>query len=48
MKITNTIPKNWKDLQDEVCRFLNEAGYFAETPKKIRTVRGEVEVGARI
>ena len=44
MKITTTEPKNWRDLQDEVCRYLNEAGYIAETPKTIETVRGQVEV----
>lgn len=44
MKITTTEPKNWRNLQDEVCRYLNEAGYIAETPKTIKTVRGHVEV----
>lgn len=44
MKITTTEPDNWRDLQDEVCRYLNEAGYIAETPKTIETVRGKVEV----
>lgn len=44
MKITNDIPKDWKDLQNKVCKFLNEAGYPSESPKEINTVRGTVEV----
>lgn len=44
MKITNKIPTDWIDLQDKVCKFLNEAGYEAESPKTIETVRGKVEV----
>lgn len=44
MKITNDIPKDWKDLQEKVCKLLNEAGYPSESPKEIDTVRGKVEV----
>ena len=44
MKITNDIPKDWKDLQNKVCKLLNEAGYPSESPKEINTVRGKVEV----
>lgn len=44
MKITNDIPKDWKDLQNKVCKLLNEAGYPSESPKEINTVRGTVEV----
>lgn len=44
MKITNYVPVDWKDLQNQVCRLLNEAGYTAESPKEIMTVRGKVEV----
>ena len=44
MKITNEIPSDWKDLQNKVCKFLNEAGYDSESPKTIKTVRGDVEV----
>ncbi|MDT2761437.1 restriction endonuclease [Aerococcus urinaeequi] len=45
MKITNYIPTNdWRDLQNQVSNFLNEAGYSAETEKEIDTVRGTVEV----
>ena len=44
MKITNDVPKSWKDLQNKVCKLLNEAGYPSESPKEINTVRGKVEV----
>ena len=44
MKVTNEIPTSWKDLQDKVCRYLNECGYHAVSPKRIDTVRGVVEV----
>lgn len=44
MKITNEVPTSWKDLQDKVCKYLNQAGYQAESPKTITTVRGDVEV----
>lgn len=44
MKITNEVPSDWKDLQNKVCKFLNEAGYDSESPKTIKTVRGDVEV----
>ena len=44
MKITNEIPKNWKNLQNLVCKYLNESGYKAESPKTIELVRGDVEV----
>ena len=44
MKITSESPKDWKELQNFVCRYLNESGYKAESPKTIKVVRGEVEV----
>lgn len=44
MKITNEVPTTWKDLQDKVCKYLNQAGYCAESPKTIKLVRGNVEV----
>lgn len=44
MKITNNVPVDWKDLQDKVCKLLNEAGFPSESPKEINTVRGLVEV----
>lgn len=44
MIITNEIPTDWKDLQDKVCKYLNQAGYHAETTKTIELVRGQVEV----
>lgn len=27
MRITNEIPESWQDLQDKVCKYLNQAGY---------------------
>ena len=44
LKITNEVPSTWKDLQDKVCKYLNQAGYHAVSPKTIKLVRGEVEV----
>lgn len=44
MRITNEIPESWRDLQDKVCKYLNQAGYHAETTKTIEMVRGKVEV----
>lgn len=43
MRITNEIPESWQDLQDKVCKYLNRAGYHAETTKTIEMVRGKVE-----
>lgn len=37
-------PETWLDLQNYVCKFLNEAGYNAVSPCEIETVRGTVEV----
>jgi hypothetical protein len=44
MIITKEIPTDWRDLQDKVCKYLNQAGYQAETAKTIELVRGKVEV----
>lgn len=44
MHITNEVPTSWKDLQDKVCKYLNQCGYHAESPKTIDLVRGQVEV----
>lgn len=44
MRITNEVPSSWKDLQDIVCKYLNQCGYHAESPKTIDMVRGQVEV----
>ena len=44
LKITNEVPTSWKDLQDKVCKYLNQAGYNAVSPKTIKLVRGDVEV----
>lgn len=44
MRVTNEIPTSWRDLQDKVCKYLNQCGYHAESPKTIELVRGQVEV----
>lgn len=44
MKVTNEVLSTWKDLQDKVCKYLNQCGYHAESPKTIDLVRGKVEV----
>lgn len=44
MKITNTLPTDWRDLENRVCELLNQAGYIAENKKTINTVRGCVNV----
>ena len=44
MIITRESPADWRDLQDKVCKYLNQAGYYAETTKTINLVRGKVEV----
>lgn len=42
--IDNPLPDTWKELQDGVCRLLNEVGLTAETEVVIATPRGTVEV----
>jgi len=37
-------PKDWQDLQDNVCTVLNQVGFEASTSKIIKTPRGQVEV----
>lgn len=44
MKFTDMCPSTWKELQDYVALFLNEAGYHAISPCTIETARGHVEV----
>lgn len=44
MKITKEIPSDWRNLQNLVCKYLNQAGYCAEVAKTIDTVRGKLEV----
>lgn len=44
MDITKEIPTDWRNLQELVCKYLNQAGYSAEVAKTIDTVRGKVEV----
>lgn len=42
--MTNRMPSNWKELQNLVAKYFNEAGYIAETPYLIDLVRGKKEV----
>ena len=44
MKLQDSLPANWKDLQVQVTRLFREAGYGAEMEKTIPLVRGSVEV----
>lgn len=44
MKFTTKCPSTWKELQDYVSLYLNQAGYQAVSPCTIDTVRGTVEV----
>lgn len=44
MDIFNDEPKDWVELQDKVAYILGSCGYIVETPKKIQTARGEVEI----
>lgn len=37
-------PTDWRDLQNKVCLLLRQAGFTAETEKKVATPRGEVEL----
>jgi restriction system protein len=42
--ITSHVPDDWRQLQVEVARLLDECGFSVEIEKKVRTVRGEVEL----
>lgn len=44
MKIYNTLPSDWKDLEKKVSQVLNEAGFITEVEKTITTVRGKVNI----
>lgn len=44
MKIFYEEPKDWVNLQNKVAYILSSCGYVVETPKKIQSVRGNVEV----
>lgn len=44
MKTTEEVPTSWLDLQNKVCKYLNQCGYHAESPKTIEMVRGKVEI----
>lgn len=42
--IENPYPEKWEELQNGVCRILNEIGLNAEVGRKISTPRGTVEI----
>lgn len=42
--IDHPLPQNWRSLQSEVCRLLNEIGLTAETEVPLKTPRGTVTV----
>jgi restriction system protein len=42
--ITSKVPDDWRQLQTEVGRLLEECGFAVEIEKKVKTVRGEVEL----
>jgi restriction system protein len=42
--ITSKVPDDWRQLQVEVGRLLQECGFSVEIERKVRTVRGEVEL----
>lgn len=44
LAFSNTVPKDWRDLQNQTARFLNQAGYHAVSPCEISTARGKAEV----
>ena len=45
MKIYSETPKNWKDLQYKVAKFLSEMGYEAKIENDIHTVGGTINIG---
>lgn len=44
MKIFNEEPKDWVDLQDKAAYIFSSCGYIVETPKKLKAIRGDVEI----
>lgn len=42
--ITNTLPKEWRDLQKEVGKILEQCGFSVEIEKKVTTARGGAEL----
>ncbi len=42
--ITTTIPSDWRELQLEVGRILEECGFTVEIEKRVQTVRGDVRL----
>ena len=44
MRVFDEEPKDWLDLQNKVAYILSSCDYIVETPKKIKTIRGMVEI----
>lgn len=44
MRITNKIPQDWVGLQNSVAEIFKGCGFDVQVEKKIKTVRGEVEI----
>jgi restriction system protein len=42
--ITTSTPDDWRDLQTQVAKILEECGFSVEIEKKMQTVRGDVEL----
>ena len=42
--INSSLPKDWKDLEKQVARILNESGLYVDVGKDIKTVRGTVNI----
>ena len=42
--ITSTVPKDWRNLQDEVATILEHCGFQVEVEKTVPTARGRVEI----
>jgi restriction system protein len=42
--ITSETPRDWRALQQEVASILQQCGFEVDVEKKVRTVRGEVEI----
>ncbi len=42
--ITNYFPKNWRDLQKKASKIIHQSGLQVTIAKKLRTVRGKVEI----
>lgn len=42
--ITNQIPETWNELQNKVAEILEQCGFEVEIEKKIKSIRGSVEI----